>query len=165
MKRAFLSLALFLALISSYVFGQTVRNESTLLNREQDEKAIKQVLADSVEAWNRHDAKAFSMVFAEDADFTNVVGMSAYGRTEIEKFHAPMFATRFKDTHLTITDTKIRFISSDIAAVDARWEMTGAKGRDGQEIPLRKGLLNFTMTRSNGQWLIMIMHNMDLPQQ
>ena len=76
-----------------------------------------------------------------------------------------MFATRFKDTHLTITDTKIRFISSDIAAVDARWEMTGAKGRDGQEIPLRKGLLNFTMTRSNGQWLIMIMHNMDLPQQ
>ena len=165
MKRAFLSLALFLALISSSAFGQTVRNESTPLNREQDEKAIKQVLADSVEAWNNHDAKAFSMVFAEDADFTNVVGMSAHGRTEIEKFHAPMFATRFKDTHLTITDTKIRFISSDIAAVDAHWEMTGAKGRDGQDIPLRKGLLNFTMKRSNGQWLIMIMHNMDLPQQ
>jgi uncharacterized protein (TIGR02246 family) len=101
------------------------------------------------------------MAFAEDADFTNVVGMSAHGRTEIERFHAPMFATRFKDTHLTITDSKSRFITSDIAAVD--WEMTGAKGPDGQKIPLRKGLLNFVMTRSNGQWLITVIHNMDLP--
>jgi hypothetical protein len=38
-----------------------------------------------------------------------------------------MFATRFKDTHLTITDTKIRFVTPDIAAVDAHWEMTGRK--------------------------------------
>jgi len=105
------------------------------------------------------------MVFAEDADFTNVRGMSAYGRTEIEKLHAPLFATNFKDSNLKITETKIRFITPDVAAVDARWEMTGAKGPDGHEIPLRKGLLNFIMTRSSGQWLIMIMHNMDLPQQ
>jgi hypothetical protein len=30
-----------------------------------------------------------------------------------------MFVTRFKDTHLKITNTKIRFIKSDVAAVDA----------------------------------------------
>ena len=161
MKHALLSLPLLLTFVSSYASSQIV----TPTNREQDENGIKQVLARSVDAWNRHDAKAFSMAFAEDADFTNVVGMSAHRRTEIEKFHAPMFATRFKDTHLTITDIEIRFITPDVAAVDARWEMTGAKGRDGQDIPLRKGLLNFIMTRSSGQWLIMIMHNMDLPQQ
>jgi uncharacterized protein (TIGR02246 family) len=84
---------------------------------------------------------------------------------EIEKFHAPLFATRFKDTHQTIADVKIRFITADVAAVDARWEMTGAKGRDGQDISARKGLLNLVMTRSNGRWQITVMHNMDLPQQ
>jgi uncharacterized protein (TIGR02246 family) len=162
MKRAFLSLPLLLILISSYAPSQTV----TPPNREQDEKGIKQVLTGFVEAWNRHDAKAFSMVFAEDADFTNVRGMSAHGRTEVEKLHAPRFATNFKASNQKITETKIRFITPDVAAVDARWEMTGAKGPDGQEIPLRKGLLNFTMTRStSGQWLIMIMHSMDLSQQ
>jgi uncharacterized protein (TIGR02246 family) len=160
MTRVLISLLL-LTFVSSYAPCQAV----TPPNREQDENGIKQVLRNSVNAWNRHDAKAFSMVFAEDADFTNVVGMSAHGRTEIEKFHAPMFATRFKDTHLAITDTKIRFITPDIAAVDAHWEMTGAKGPDGQEIPLRKGLLNLVMTRSNSQWLSTVMHNMDLPQQ
>jgi uncharacterized protein (TIGR02246 family) len=165
MKHALLSLPLCLALTLFSAASQTVRDESTPLNREQDEKAIKQVLTDSVEAWNRHDAKAFSMVFALDADFTNVIGMSAHGRAEIEKFHAPMFATRFKDTHLKMTEVKTRFITPDVAAVDARWEMTGAKGPDGQEIPLRKGLLNFIMTRQASQWLITVMHNMDLPQQ
>ena len=165
MKRAFLSLPLLLILISSYASGQTTENESTSSNREQDEKGIKQVLTGFVEAWNHHDAKAFSMVFAEDADFTNVRGMSAHGRTEVEKVHAPMFATKLKDTHQTITEIKIRFITPDVGAVDARWEMTGAKGPDAQDIPLRKGLLNFIMTRSSGQWLITVMHNMDLPQQ
>ena len=165
MKRAFPSLPLLLILISSYASGQTTENESTSSHREQDEKGIKQVLTGFVEAWNHHDAKAFSMVFAEDADFTNVRGMSAHGRTEVEKFHAPIFAKNFKDTHQTMTDTKIRFITPDVVAVDARWEMTGAKGPDGQDIPLRKGLLNFIMTRSSDQWLITVMHNMDLSQQ
>ena len=161
MKRAFLSLPLLLILISSSAPSQTVTPPS----REQDEKGIKQVLTAFVEAWNHHDAKAFSMVFAEDADFTNVRGMSAHGRAEVEKFHAPRFATNFKDSNQKITEIKIRFITPDVAAVDARWEMTGAKGPDGQDIPLRKGLLNFIMTRPSGQWLIMVMHNMDLPQQ
>jgi uncharacterized protein (TIGR02246 family) len=161
MKRAFLSLPLLLILISSSAPSQTVTPPS----REQDEKGIKQVLTAFVEAWNHHDAKAFSLVFAEDADFTNVRGMSAHGRAEVEKFHAPRFATKFKDSNQKIAEIRIRFITPDVAAVDARWEMTGAKGPDGQDIPLRKGLLNFIMTRSSGQWLIMIMHNMDLPQQ
>ena len=129
----------------------------------KDEDGIKEALAGFVAAWNRHDAKAFSMVFAEDADFTNVIGMSAHGRADVEKFHAPMFATRFKDTSQKMTRTKIRFIKPDVAAVDAWWEMTGAKGPEGQDTPLRKGLLNFVMTRKDGKWFITVMHNMDLP--
>ena len=102
MKRAFLSLPLLLILISSSGPSQTVTPPS----REQDEKGIKQVLAAFVEAWNHHDAKAFSLVFAEDADFTNVRGMSAHGRAEVEKFHAPRFATKFKDSNQKIAEIR-----------------------------------------------------------
>lgn len=127
-----------------------------------DDEEIRKVLASFIEAWNKHDAKAFSMVFAEDADFTNVRGTSAHGRTEVEKFHAPLFATRFKDTNQKMTNIKIRFIKPDVAAVDAWWEMTGAQGPDGQDIALRKGLLNFIMTKEGDKWFIKVMHNMDL---
>ena len=64
---------------------------------------------------------------------------------------------------LKIDDVKVRFIKPDVAAVDEWWEMTGARDRNGQEIPLRKGLLNLVMTKQDAQWVISVMHNMDLP--
>lgn len=129
-----------------------------------DEASIRNVLAAFVDAWNKHDAEAFSRVFAEDADFTNVRGMGAHGRTEIVKFHVPVFATIFKESQQKIVDARIRFIKSDVAAIDTWWELTGARNpRDGQEIPLRKGLMSLVMTKKNSHWLITVMHNMDLP--
>lgn len=155
-----LSLLLFL---STYAAGQAMNRGAAPTTSSTDEEAIKRVLALFTEAWNKHDAKAFSMVFAEDADFTNVRGTSAQGRTEVEKFHAPLFADRFKDTNQKMTKLKIRFIRPDVAAVDAWWEMTGAKNADGQMIPMRRGLLNLVMTKEKEWWLITVMHNMDLP--
>jgi len=126
-----------------------------------DEKAIRELAADFVDAWNKHDAHAFAETFTEDADFTNVRGDSAHGRKAVEDFHAPMFATRFKNTHQTADDIKIRFLSSDVASVDVRWEMTGALESDGTTIPIRKGLLNWVVTRHGDRWLISVMHNQE----
>ena len=162
MKHAFVALSLLL-LLSTGAAGQAMDVAAKSTASAKDEAGIDKVLAEFIEAWNKHDAKAFSMVFAEDADFTNVRGVGASGRTEIEKFHAPMFATRFKDSNQKMTKTKIRFIKPDVAAVDAWWEMTGTKGPEGQDIPLRRGLLNFVMTKTGEKWLITVMHNMDLP--
>lgn len=151
-------IALLLLMVSSNSKGQTTDSGNT-----QDEELIKKVLTNFTDAWNKHDAKAFSNVFSEDADFTNVRGTSAHGRSEVEKFHAPRFTTTFKDTYQKITQSKIRFIKPDVAAVDAWWEMTGVKSPEGQDMPPRKGLLNFIMTKNSNTWLITIMHNMDLP--
>lgn len=161
MRRAFAAFPLFL-ILSICTVGQTVGGEAKSTRRAKDEERIRKLLADFIHAWNMHDAKAFSLVFAEDADFTNVRGISAHGRTDVEKFHAPRFATTFKDTHQRITETRVRFIKPDVAAVDARWEMTGAKSTEGQNIPLRKGLLNFVMTKDGDKWFITVMHNMNL---
>jgi uncharacterized protein (TIGR02246 family) len=129
--------------------------------QDANESGVRALVTASADAWNRHDAHAFAAIFSEDADFTNVIGMSAHGRKAIEEFHAPIFATRFKDTHLTATDTKIRMLSPTIASVDVHWEMTGALDSDGSPIPIRKGLLNWVVTQQNGHWLITVMHNQE----
>ena len=103
------------------------------------------------------------MGFAEDADFTNILGTTVHGRTDIEKFHAPLFAGIFKNSNLKITDKKIRYIAPDITAVDSWWEMTGVTLPDGKDVSLRKGLGNFILMRGDDKWLIMIMHNMEIP--
>ena len=85
---------------------------------ETGQQAITAVIDKFMDAWNRHDAKAFTAVFAEDADFTNWRGEGASGRSNIEAFHAPMFATIFKNSHQSYADIKTRFIRPDVAAVD-----------------------------------------------
>jgi uncharacterized protein (TIGR02246 family) len=127
------------------------------------DKAIEDLVRALVAAWNRHDAHAFAEAFAEDADFTNVFGMVQKGRAGIQAGHAPVFKTMFKDSHLTVTETRVRLIRSDVAAVDVRWSMAGARDPHGNPWPRREGLLNWIVTNHSGQWLIDVSHNMDLP--
>jgi uncharacterized protein (TIGR02246 family) len=127
-----------------------------------DEQAIRYVIDRFVDAWNRHDAKAFAAVFAEDADFTNVRGTGASGRQKIEEFHAPMFATIFSKSHQEYTDIKTRLIRPDVASVDVHWKMTGAIDAQGNPRPEREGLLSFVMAKNAGRWEIAVMHNLEI---
>ena len=69
----------------------------------------------------------------------------------------------FKDSHLSVTETRVRLIRPDVAAVDVKWTMTGARDPLGNPWPQREGLLNWIATRHAGGWLIDVSHNMDLP--
>ena len=160
MKRLANALCTLVVILCATEAGMSAEPRAT---EPRDEISIRNVLKGFAEAWNKHDAEAFSMAFAEDADFTNVRGMSAHGRSDVARFHAPIFATIFKDSSLKIDDVRIRFIKPDVAAVDEWWEMTGARDQNGQEIPLRRGLLNLVMTKHDALWAIAVMHNMDLP--
>ncbi len=129
---------------------------------ESDQQAVAAVVDRFMDAWNQHDATAFAAIFAEDADFTNWRGTTASGRSKIEEFHAPMFATIFKNSHQKYSSIKTRFIRPDVAAVDVYWEMTGALDAKGDPRPDRLGLLNFAMANNDGHWQILVMHNLDL---
>lgn len=125
-------------------------------------KGIQNVLDGFAHGWNVHDGKIFSEVFAEDADFTNVMGISKCGRNAIEEMHDPLFKTIWSTSTLTISKSKTRFIKPDVASVDAWWDLDGLKSADGSDRPSRNGLLSFIMTKKDNNWLIAVMHNMDL---
>ena len=154
MKYIFISFCCFSMICSAS--GQTAQ-------MVQDSENIQALLDAMSKSWNIHDARAYSMAFSEEADFTDVPGMNVYGRDSIEKVHEKSFATVFKNSSLKITGKKIRYITNDIIAVDVWWEMTGTKTSGGKDIPLRKGLANLLLTRNGEQWLILIMHNTNLP--
>jgi uncharacterized protein (TIGR02246 family) len=109
-----------------------------------------------VDAFNHHDAHAWASFLAEDGDFTNVTGLYLHGRKDIEARFTELFASRLKTAHRTATVRHIRFITPDIAFVDAEWELVGSKAADGSENPVRKGLFNFVMTRQNGHWVFAV---------
>jgi uncharacterized protein (TIGR02246 family) len=120
--------------------------------------AIKQCVAAWSVAWNSHDAHATAMKYVEDGDFTNTTGIPSHGWKALEDHYNEIFTTFLKDAHRTDTVRSIRLLNPDTASVDIDWQMTGAKTRDGKDVPVRKGLLTWIVTKSNGEWKIAIYH-------
>jgi uncharacterized protein (TIGR02246 family) len=127
------------------------------------EDLIKETVQRLLEGWNCHDVQAFAALFAEDAEVTNVQGVTVQGRDGIEAFHAPYFKSIFANSHLNSDELSVRMLKPDLAVVDIHWSMTGARGLSGNERPLRKGLMSLVLVAEHGNWLIAVMHNMELP--
>ena len=139
-------------------------------DRSKDEAAILELVSAFHDAANKHDAKTVASFFAPDAEFTNVVGMTAKGRRAIEEFHRPLFEgdtsrgnPSFKKSVFKSDSVKLRFLRPDVASVDIRHTHTGSLAPDGRELGPRKGLVSLVMVRDEGTWQIAVMHNMDLP--
>ena len=125
---------------------------------DADSAAINQAVAAWSAAWNSHDAHATAMKYVEDGDFTNTTGIPSHGWKALEDHYNEIFTTFLKDAHRTDTVRSIRFLNPETASVDIDWQMTGAKTRDGKDVPIRKGLLTWIVTKHNGEWMITVYH-------
>jgi uncharacterized protein (TIGR02246 family) len=137
--------------------------------QSNDDKPVRALIAAFSEAFAKLDAHAFSMVFHEDADFTNALGITTRGRKAIEEYHRPLLEAdgmgptpSFKHAEFKVVETHIRFVRPDVASVDITWSETGVV-QDGKNIGTWKGILILTATRERDGWGIAVMHNMDLP--
>jgi uncharacterized protein (TIGR02246 family) len=117
---------------------------------------------DFATAWNRHDMKALAGLFADRADFVNVIGLHWRGREEIERAHAQIHATRMKDSRLTILAKTVRPLRADVVLVHADWELAGDTGIEGKALPPRKGVLSFVVAQQGGRWRVEAAQNTDI---
>jgi uncharacterized protein (TIGR02246 family) len=157
--------AMALALFGNFSFSRA----ADVPAQSDTEKPVRALIAAMGEAFAKLDAHAFSMVFHEDADFTNVWGMTAHGRKAIEEFHRPLLegdgagpVPSFMHAELKMLETRVRFLRPDVASVDTIWTQTGAV-QNGRDMGARKGLLMLIATKERDGWGIAMMHNMDLP--
>ncbi len=132
--------------------------------QNQDEIAIKKVVTNFETIFNKKDAKATAMFWAEDGDFINYLGTLLHGRQEIEKYHQAIFIQYYQTAQNKLFEPSIRFLNANIAAVDVKWEVTGATSADGKSRSAFKGIMVWTMTKENGNWFIKIIHNVSLPE-
>jgi len=147
------------ALILVLLAGTGALGQSASSAAQTDGESIEHLVSSYVAAWNQHDARALAGHFADDADFTNLRGISVHGREAIEQFHAPGFETVFKHSHLTPAEVRTRFTAPSSASVEVLWEMTGAVERNGKAVPLRRGVANWLVAEHGDQWQISKMRN------
>jgi uncharacterized protein (TIGR02246 family) len=151
MNRRFLHalLLIWLAVFPSAAFSQ---------DHGPDEAEIRNIEKQQQEAWNRHDAKAYASLFADDGDIVNVVGWWWKGKAEIEKKLTDAYAFVFRESALTIGDVEVRFLTSKIAVAHVRWTMVGARTPKGIPEP-QQGIQMQILRKQAGKWLIASFQN------
>src|SRR5947199_9607282 len=112
MKRT-LIMSIFALAISLAVSSTTTVIAQSAGSRE-DEEAIRKIILEMTEGFNKHDAKAATRMYTPDAELVTVRGEVMKGAAEMEKGLAAIFATRAKDATLQTLDVNIRFIRPDV---------------------------------------------------
>jgi len=124
-----------------------------------DESAVRNVLAEFTDSWNRHDMAAFGRLFAENCDYVNIAGVHWKGVQEIVQRQAELFQNRLKTAVRTLTGVEVRFPTPDVALVHATWDVTGWSRPTGQAVPVLKEITTMMMVKTNGKWLITAFQN------
>ena len=126
--------------------------------RAEDEEAIRRVITDSVESFNRHEPPAPGS-FTSDADFVNVYGMWRRGPAEIESRQDERMKTILRDAKITLKDVRIRFIKPDVALVHRLQEMSGMRDDNDQIMPPHQEMGMRVLVKEQGKWLTTAFHN------
>jgi uncharacterized protein (TIGR02246 family) len=130
----------------SYYSGTNYEND--------DESAVRNVLAEYTVSWNRHDTAAVGRLFTENCDYVNIAGIHWKGAQEIVQRQGELFQNRSKTAVRTLTGIEVRFQTPDVALVHATWDVTGRSRPAGEAVPVLKEITTMTMVKTNGKWLI-----------
>jgi len=145
--------------------GATIASAQTM----DDEAAIRKIVQEEADAWTRGDATAYSLRFADDGTFTNILGEFYTGHEVFLKRHEYLLQGPYRGTTLHHDVVSLKFPRPEVAVVEVLTSVTGfqtlrpglttdAKGH------LRTRLLQ-VLVKDKGQWKIVTYHNVDVKAQ
>ncbi len=80
-----------------------------------------------MQAWNRADATAWGDLFWPDARFTNVIGGTYVGASDIAAQHARIWASIYQGSHGVLGIVATRPLGPDHLLIEAYATLTGAR--------------------------------------
>ena len=124
-----------------------------------DDQAIRALMAQTTDAFNKHVAKAWAAVCTPDARLVTVRGESMNGLAAIEQGLASIFNTRGRNSRLKTLDVAVRVIRPDVAIAHVTNEMSGVVGPSGEAQPLHTELSIRVAVKDAGTWKVTAFHN------
>ncbi|GAB4401069.1 MAG: SgcJ/EcaC family oxidoreductase [Microscillaceae bacterium] len=115
------------------------------------------------EAWNTRNALALANLFAEEAEFVNVVGLWWHHRAAIWKAHDYGLRVIFPDSLLEVRQVRHRLLSDTTALVHARMKLSGQSALPGHPAPqTRQNIFSFVLQKLPLGWVAVSAHNTDI---
>jgi uncharacterized protein (TIGR02246 family) len=111
-------------------------------DRTRDERAIRETVSAVEATLNARDFAGYARTFAEEADVIFYGGSRLSGRTAIQDEMVRAWKAQPASCRVTIKVDAVRFVSADLALVDAPATFSGCKGwstNDGSSVMQRVG--------------------------
>ena len=122
-------------------------------DRAADEKAIKAVIQEFLDARDANDPKRLSSVLTADADQQQTSGETRRGRDAVVK--GSLSTQQSTGGKRTIAVDSIRFVAADVALADGRYDSIGRA--DGSDLHM---LTSIVLRREGGVWKLAAIRNM-----
>lgn len=147
------------ALLAALSPGAAAQSPATPQAQAEDEAAIRRLIVEMTEGFNRHDARAATRMYTADADLVTVRGERFRGTEEFEKGLAAIFTTRAREARHRTLEVSVRFLRPDIALAHVVNELSGLIAPDGQRPPPHRELSLRVLTKEGGEWRVAAFHN------
>ena len=108
---------------------------SAAVDFASDEQAVRKVVADFGDDWNKHDPNAILALFTDDADWVNVAGNLWHGQAEHRRGTTWVHEHVFKNAHGHIGPVVVRFPTQDTAVAIFTHDVESFVLPEGAEIP------------------------------
>jgi uncharacterized protein (TIGR02246 family) len=123
-------------------------------------RAIRQLVRNYEDAWNRHDPKALAANYAQDATWVNWFGAYYVGRQDIEDHYRTTHNTYFMNSHYYTREVEdIQYLNPDIAISHVRTGLSDDSRYPNEVFEFRRMIV---LTKQNGKWLIQAGQNAKL---
>ena len=125
----------------------------------EDEAAVRNVIMQMTENFNKHDAKAMASVFTIDGDLVNVYGTRLNSQSTIEAGLARMIKSDVPTATLKTVDVDVRFIRPDVAIAHVTNELSDQVNPGQQPVPQHHELSIRVFVKETGVWRVAAFHN------
>jgi uncharacterized protein (TIGR02246 family) len=124
-----------------------------------DESAVRALVSEFANTWNRHDMKAMHELDAEDVEWINVVGNHWRGRTTVFKGHTAIHKGMSAGTSMSVESATIRAIAPTVAIAVATMHFGASPNPRFAWVVAAKTRGSFTMVKRDGSWKIVHFQN------
>ncbi len=118
---------------------------------ERGDDELRALVVSFSSAWARHDAGGLADLFDEEGDYTNALGNTARGRSELVRLFREEQTGFMKDTTLKVQVTGTRTLAPGLVLLDAEAALSSAASRESVR-PL-KHLLFAVAAQKKGRWV------------
>jgi uncharacterized protein (TIGR02246 family) len=117
----------------------------------EDEAAVRGLVSEFANTWNRHDMKAMHDLDTEDVHWVNVSGNHWRGKATVYKGHDTIHRTFYAKSPMAVEQVEVRSIAPDVAV--AVGTMKFAPGTiPGATIPEMRTRGSFAAVKRDGVW-------------